>query len=420
MREPIGTQPGDAPGQAGWLVAETARLLEFAEGSWDPLGGYGRQDDRGVRAPGTPAELWITGRMTHVYALGELLGHPGSAELVLHGLAALHGRLRDGEHGGWYSEVDSGGPVRTRKEFYQHAFVVLAASSAAVAGHPSALGVLNEALELIDRRFWSPDAGLVVESWDESFSEAEPYRGVNATMHGVEAFLAAFEATGAPVWRDRALRMTTRVVREFARPNDWRIPEHFDSDWNPLPEYNAEHPDDPFRPYGSTIGHGLEWARLCLHLHAALGADSPSWLVEDARALFERAVRDGWAVDGADGFVYTVGWDGVPVVRQRLHWVLAEGIAAASALHAVTGEWSYRHWYYTWWEYAEAYLVDRVLGSWHHELDPGNRPAATVWTGKPDAYHAVQATLLPRIPVRASVAVGVRDALDSGELVGIR
>jgi hypothetical protein len=39
-----------------------------------------------------------------------------------------------------------------------------------------------------------------------------------------------------------------------------------------------------------------------------------------------------------------------------------------------------------------------------------------VWVGKPDAYHAVQATLLPRIPVRASLARGVRDALTSGDL----
>jgi len=414
-----GPEIGDRPGQVGWLAEETARLLEFAEGSWHPLGGFGRQDDRGMLDPSGPAELWITGRMTHCFALGTLLGHPNSPGLVHHGVSALRGRMRDGQHGGWYPEVDSGGPARTQKEFYQHAFVVLAAASAHVAKHPKAGELLADALQVVDQRFWSEADGMVVETWDELFTEPEPYRGVNAAMHGVEAFLAAFDATGDTLWRDRALRMTTRVLREFAEPNGWRIAEHFDSDWNPLPDYNRDRPDDPFRPYGATVGHGLEWSRLCLHVHAALGGASgggPSWLVDDARQLFDRAVRDGWAVDGADGFVYTVDWDGKPVVHQRMHWVLTEGIGAAVTLATVTGEESYRRWCPIWWDYAERYLVDRELGSWHHELDRHNRPSATVWSGKPDAYHALQATLLPRIPVRASVARGVRDAVASGDL----
>jgi mannose/cellobiose epimerase-like protein (N-acyl-D-glucosamine 2-epimerase family) len=414
-----GPELGNRPGQVGWLAKETARLLEFAEGSWHPLGGFGRQDDRGMLDPSGPAELWITGRMTHCFALGTLLGHPSSPGLVHHGVSALRGRMRDGQHGGWYPEVDSGGPARTQKEFYQHAFVVLAAASAHVAQHPNAGELLADALQVVDQRFWSEADGMVVETWDELFTEPEPYRGVNAAMHGVEAFLAAFDATGDTLWRDRALRMTTRVLREFAEPNGWRIAEHFDSDWNALPDYNRDRPDDPFRPYGATVGHGLEWSRLCLHVHAALGGASgggPSWLVDDARQLFDRAVRDGWAVDGADGFVYTVDWDGKPVVHQRMHWVLTEGIGAATTLAAVTGEESYRRWCPIWWDYADRYLIDRELGSWHHELDRHNRPSATVWSGKPDAYHALQATLLPRIPVRASVARAVRDALASGDL----
>ncbi|WP_445186847.1 AGE family epimerase/isomerase [Pseudonocardia sp. Cha107L01] len=419
MLEQRWPEQGDRPGQADWLAAETARLLQFAEGSWHPLGGFGRQDDRGMVDPSESVELWITGRMTHCFALGELLGYPGSAGLVEHGLAALRGRLRDSEHGGWYPEVGSSGPVRTEKPFYQHCFVLLAAASALIAGHPGAGELVVDALAVIDERFWSEADGMVVETWDELFTEAEPYRGVNAAMHGVEAFLAAYDATGDTLWRDRAVRMITRVAREFAEPNAWRIAEHFDSAWNPLPDYNRDHPDDPFRPYGATVGHGLEWSRLCLHAHAALGGpagDGPSWLVDDARRLFDAAVRDGWAADGADGFVYTVDWDGKPVVHQRMHWVLAEGVGAATTLATVTGDDSYRRWYPVWWDYAERYLIDRELGSWHHELDRHNRPSATVWVGKPDAYHAVQATLLPRIPVRASLARGVRDALTSGDL----
>jgi sulfoquinovose isomerase len=413
----LGAVAGDQPGQAHWLAAETARLLAFAEGSWHPLGGFGRQDDLGKRVLEAPVELWLTGRMTHVYALGELLGYPGSAELAEHGLAALHGLMRDAEHGGWYPEVGWDGPISTDKPFYQHAFVLLAAASGALAGLPHAGELLDSALTVIDTRFWSEAEGMVVEGWDRGFTAAEPYRGVNATMHGVEAFLAASDALGGDaLWRDRALRMTERVVIEFAAPHGWRIPEHYDAQWRPLPDYNIDNPDHPFRPYGSTVGHGLEWSRLCLQLHAALGAGAPSWLVEHARGLFDTAVRDGWAVDGADGFVYTVDWDGKPVVHQRMHWVLAEGVGTAATLYAVSGDEQYRRWYQTWWDYAERYLIDREHGSWHHELDRHNRPAATVWPGKSDAYHAVQATLLPRVPVRGAVARAVSDALAAGEI----
>lgn len=417
-RPGLGADTGDGPGQAGWLARETARLLEFAEGAWHPLGGFARQDNNGIRLLDAPVELWLTGRMAHVYALGELLGYPGGAELAEHGLAALHGRMRDPVHGGWYPEVGADGPVRTDKPFYQHAFVVLAAASGTIAGLPDADGLLDEALAVIDRRFWSEADGMVYETWDRAFTATEPYRGVNATMHGVEAFLAASDALAGTeagkLWLNRALRMTSRVVRDFAAPNGWRIPEHYNPEWQPLPDYNADRPDDPFRPYGCTVGHGLEWSRLCLHAYAALEADGPSWLVEQARQLFDSAVRDGWETDGAAGFVYTVDWDGKPVVHQRMHWVLAEAIGAAAALHAVTGEEPYRRWYQIWWDYAERYLIDRKLGSWHHELDRYNSPSATVWAGKVDAYHAVQATLLPRIPVRASIAGAVREALGTG------
>ena len=32
-----------------------------------------------------------------------------------------------------------------------------------------------------------------------------------------------------------------------------------------------------------------------------------------------------------------------------------------------------------WWELAERCFIDREHGSWHHELDPSNRPAGRIW-----------------------------------------
>ena len=81
------------PAHARWLETETDRLLAFGRASAAPSGGLLRLDDVGRPLPG-PVELWITCRMTHVYALAHLLGRPGSAALVDHGLAALDGLFR--------------------------------------------------------------------------------------------------------------------------------------------------------------------------------------------------------------------------------------------------------------------------------------------------------------------------------------
>ncbi len=197
---------------------------------------------------------------------------------------------------------------------------------------------------------------------------------------------------------EQALGIARRIVVEFAEPQQWRIPEHFTPDWQPMLEHHRDQPDHPFQPYGATVGHGLEWSRLLLHLEAALGPRAPDWLLPASIALFERAAADGWSVDGRPGFVYTTDWDGVPVVRDRMHWVTAEGIAAAArAAPAHRRGRASPSCARTWWGFAEEYHIDRERGSWIHQLDAENRPASSVWPGKPDLYHAVQATLACRV-----------------------
>jgi mannose/cellobiose epimerase-like protein (N-acyl-D-glucosamine 2-epimerase family) len=200
------------------------------------------------------------------------------------------------------------------------------------------------------------------------------------------------------------LSIVDHLVHGEARAHGWLLPEHYDPRWRVRLEFNRDEPAHPFRPFGATVGHLFEWARLAVHLKRALGGEAPPWLVPDAVALFETAVRTGWAVDGRAGFVYTTDFAGTPVVRNRLHWVVTEAMAAAWTLHQETGDPAYLERFREWCEHAEDCFVDRERGSWHHELDPENRPAATVWAGKPDIYHAYQATLLPALPPAASFA----------------
>lgn len=418
------------PGDPAWLGAEERRLAGFAAGALVP-DGFGWLDARGGVEPDRPTETWITARMTHVFSLAHLRGDPGAADLADHGLAALFGPLYDVELGGWFDEAPGGGGAAAirersqagggkalpRKSAYPHSFVVLAASSAVIAARPGARELLNRALTVFDERFWEEEAACVRESWDADWTVTEPYRGANSAMHWVEALLAAADATGDLRWTRRALAIAERLVHGVAAAHDWRLPEHFTPDWRPVPDYNRDQPDHPFRPFGSTTGHLLEWARLLVHLELALeraGQAAPAWLRTDAEQLFANAVRRGWDVDGAEGFAYTLDWQDEPVVRQRMHWVVAEATMAAWALARRTGDPAYTEHYDRWWSYADRFHVDREHGSWRHELDPANQPSGSVWAGKPDVYHAYQATLLPQVGLAPSIAAALSAADNDG------
>ncbi|XAS77044.1 AGE family epimerase/isomerase [Dermatophilaceae bacterium Sec6.4] len=386
----------DQPDHRAWLLRQTALQLQFARNFPHPGGGSWWLDEQGRPDQAKPVHTYVTARMLHAYSLGHLAGIPGCAPLAARALQGLTGQLRDAVNAGWFASIGPGPECDDAKEAYAHAFVVLAASSATFADIPGARALLDEALHVLDARFWEEAYGLHRDQAAADWSEYSNYRGINANMHSVEALLAASDATGDPRWRERAARITTTVLG-WARGNGWRVPEHFDAEWSPMMEHHRDEPDHPFQPYGATVGHGLEWARLALHVAAAGVGDAPV-LTDGAVQLFQRAVADGWAVDGADGFVYTTDWTGTPVVRQRMHWVVAEAICAAAALLKHTGDRGYDTWYRTWWDYAATYLIDDD-GSWRHELDPGNQPAATVWSGRPDLYHSLHATLLPRLPL---------------------
>lgn len=396
------------PTHRDWLARHGESLLAFGRRSPYPGGGAAWLTDDGSPWLERGVETWISARTAHVYSLGTLLGVPGCRPLAQAALAGLTGPLRDGEGGGWFPSLAADGTPGPGKTAYTHAFVVLAASSATAAGLDGADRLLADALAAFEKWFWDEEAGKAVDTWDAQFTVLDPYRGINANMHTVEAFLAAADVTGERVWLDRAARIGA-FAAHAAADNEWRLPEHFDESWTPQPELNADRPDDQFKPYGATVGHGLEWSRLLLHLEAA-GAEGADWLAA-ARGLFDRATTDGWAVDGADGFVYTTDWSGTPVVRDRMHWVAAEAIGAAAALAQRTGEPEYGDWYARVWDYAERSLVDHEHGSWHHQLAPDNTPVATVWPGKADLYHAYQATLLPRLPLAPTLATAIARGL---------
>ena len=389
------------PGGTAWRAAERRRLIEFAERSVLPSGGFAWLDEDGRPDSSHPLYLWINARMTHVFGLEALhFGSERARAIAQGGIRVLADAFEDPVNGGWFEAVSAdGAPVDATKAAYGHSFVVLAAATGVAAGLHGAGELLERALAQVTTRFWEPGIGAMRERYMlPDWRDEEPYRGANANMHTVEALLTAAAALGDQDLAQMALRVAATVIEGAARATGWRVVEHFDEHWAPIREFNAANPGDHLRPYGLTIGHWLEWSRLLTAIEAAVD-DPPVWLLEGATALFANSYRFGWPTDDAIGCPYTVDYENRPVVDARLFWVSAEAVLAADALARRTSDALPRRVLPRFWREIDGYFVDRQRGAWHSELNAQGVPASTIWSGKPDVYHAYQACLFPDLPV---------------------
>jgi mannose/cellobiose epimerase-like protein (N-acyl-D-glucosamine 2-epimerase family) len=389
-----------------WLLDQASALFDFFEPhSINPAGGFFSLDDRGqpvAQIPPLAREIHSTTRMVHCFAIARLMGRPGAGAFIDHGMDFLWRAHRDAKNGGYFWGIGDAGPTDDRKQAYGHAFVLLAASSAKVVGHPDADRLLADVSEVLKTRFWEAAHGASAEEFSRDWQPISRYRGQNSNMHLTEACMAAFEATGDNLYLEMAESIATLLIQKLTAANDWRLPEHFDENWRLDRDYAG---GDVFRPYGTTPGHWLEWVRLLLQLWE-IGGRRLDWLPGAAKAMFDRATSEGWN-DEKGGFRYTLDWTGKPHLRNRLWWPAAEGIGAAAFLNAIDGAAQYEDWYRRIWDFVASQLIDRENGGWLTEpADPlGN--VAPLFTGKPDLYHALQACLIPLLPTSWTITRGL-------------
>ena len=458
-----------------WLDDRINDLFDFGINS-QQYGGFGYLNSEGKIDKTKNMQTYITCRMTHIYSMYALENDFDeqlqdkvklARELASHGVKSLINNVQDKKNKGFYEEICSysdrsdskfaniseqisnecaeydlktlpseGG---SRKVAYAHAFVLLAASSAVCAKIPRAEELFHNIVDVVNEYFWDDKCQKTIESYDEDWSNCEKYRGVNAAMHMTEAFLNTFCAVNAmPAisdinWFQRAESLVCFVF-DLARNNSYMVPEHFDENWEPVWNYNVEDKRHQFRPYGATVGHAMEWARLGVQLvlthykHTGDIGNKYLNVLKDCVGLYNVALQT-WGVDGKDGFVYTTDFKSNPIVRDRMHWVLCEAIGATIALKqakSLLKKLSYNvdfmnlkygvkyiknsdyfnvenisdiklgfldvydYWYRKFIKYADNYLITDD-GRWNHQLDFSNNFSTTIWDGRPDIYHAYQA-----------------------------
>ncbi|MFK7745716.1 MAG: AGE family epimerase/isomerase [Roseobacter sp.] len=385
-----------------WLQTQSETLFSFFDASLQGDAGFTLLDYHGRPLPTDIQELHTTTRLIHSYALGVLRGHPGAEQIVDHGMAYLKSHHHDQVHGGYAWSVKGDAIADGTKLAYGHVFVLLAASSAKCAGHPDADALIDDISSVLHQRFWEDDAGLFSDEWNRDWTPFSDYRGMNANMHGVEALLAAYEATGIEIYLTRAGRILDFFTDKMARQAQWRLPEHYHADWSADRSYAGNH---MFRPAGTTPGHSFELGRLLLQ-HWDLAGRPATDAPHRARCLIEQALEDAWLPDG--GIAYTLNFDGGVADASRFWWPVTEAINALSTLLLIDENPADEVWYRKVWGFADKRFIDHQSGGWFPAIDRDGVPTRSIFAGKPDIYHALQACLFPLSGRVSSMAKGWR------------
>jgi mannose/cellobiose epimerase-like protein (N-acyl-D-glucosamine 2-epimerase family) len=395
----------DRPYHRRWLLEQADGLFEFFQyRAMNPKGGFFDLDDEGRPLPNANPVRGIhaSARMVHCYSIGYLLGRPGSGDLIDHGMDYIWNRHRDTANGGYHWSLNDDGPADATKQGYGHAFVLLAASSAKVVGHPLADRMLADITEILDTKFWEERHGAIAEEFQADWSPVDggSYHGQNSNMHLTEALMAAFEVTGERHYLEKAESIADLVIRRSAGSVGYRVAEHFDAEW--VIDKDYYHRDEMFRPAGTTPGHWLEWARLLLQLWA-LGDKRHAWMPDAAKNLVVQSMSLGWDKEKG-GFFYTLDWQDRPAKTSKLWWPMCEGAAAAHFVNQhLPADDFYEDSYRLIWSTIANRFIDHENGGWHEELTEDLVPAHTLFPGKGDIYHALQACLIPLYPATGSL-----------------
>ncbi|MGB1257641.1 MAG: AGE family epimerase/isomerase [Thiolinea sp.] len=377
--------------QRTFLQQHIRHTLDFYQPNvFDKNGGFFQhfRDDGSIYDANT-RHLVSSTRFVFNYAMAEQ--HFSDSDYkawIRHGLRHLEEQHFQPGSGGYAWLLEGDKVVDATNHCYGLAFVIVAASTALMAGVEEGRTSLDKAWQLMEQHFWDEEHGLYRDEANADFSVVDPYRGQNANMHSCEAMLWAYEATGETRFLDRATELADNITRRQAAKANGLVWEHYNADWEVDWDYNRDDPQHLFRPWGFQPGHQTEWAKLLLILNRHAPQD---WHIPRARALFDEALAKAWDTEHG-GICYGFAPDGSICDGDKYFWVQAESFAAAALLAEATGDTVYRDWYQRIWEYSWQHMVDHEYGAWFRILTRDNRKYDDLKSpaGKTD-YHTMGA-----------------------------
>lgn len=351
-----------------WLAQSALPLWSTA--GVDPVGGFTeRLTMEGAPDYAAPKRVRVQARQIYVFCHAELQGlWPGGIECAHRGYEFLmrHAWHPDG-NGGVVCVLDREGRVLdAKRDAYDHAFVLYAlAWLYRTTRDADVLTSLDQVVADLDKHLKLPDGAYLADDtgW--------PRRWQNPHMHLLEAFIAAYEATGRETFLARAQLIVELFRAHFFDPVQGVLGEYFTPDWKPAPG------EEGLSVEG---GHHLEWVWLLHRFAKVAQQDVPS----EAARLY--ATARAYSIETDTGLVFDE-MSRTHEVRRRTKrcWPQTEALKAEIALAEAEGRpvpscadeiinALFRY-----------YLDKSVLGGWNDVVDEHNRaisrtiPASTFY-----------------------------------------
>jgi mannose/cellobiose epimerase-like protein (N-acyl-D-glucosamine 2-epimerase family) len=260
--------------------------------------------------------LRVVTRQLYVFSAAAAAGLAGAEEAVALGLEYLRCHAFDAD-GGYHWRFDlSGCVIDARRDLYDHAFVLLALSSAMRVLPAPKLKEEAQALDAyLHDAFPHPEGG-----YGESLPPSLPRRQ-NPHMHLLEACLAAAEAFGNDPFLDRADALVDLFLTRMFQPAEGALPEFFDEALMPQREQGL---------FVVSPGHHCEWIWL-FDWHArrrAAAGRTPVPGIDVAILQLARFV-DRHGVHPRTGALVDEVWsDGTPRMTGQRLWPQTERLKA--------------------------------------------------------------------------------------------
>jgi mannose-6-phosphate isomerase len=300
-----------------------ARLREWAAGAALPLwasegfdAASGRFEERltlnGKAIVDVPIRLLVQARQIYSFAVAARRDwHPRALDLVdaAYSNMVTSYHRSDGRAGWVFSVRRDGSVAESKRDFYAHAFVLLAvASYVEVTGRHEALKVADDTLSFLDAGMRGRQAGYV-----EAVPASDPVRRQNPHMHLFEALLALWRVTSDQRYLARAQQMFELFRQHFFEPGAGVLREYYDEELAPA----ANDAGEIVEP-----GHHYEWVWL-LRQFERVSADSVQPFVD---ALYGHADRYGYNARGL--IVDELTRDGRVRTASHRVWPVTEAIKA--------------------------------------------------------------------------------------------
>ena len=336
------------------LIVDHSLPLWSREGRDSAAGGFiERLDIEGRADRFAPRRVRVQARQIYCFAKAAQLGwYPQGREIAIKGLEFLLAKAKspDGQPGFVHLLDPTGAVLNPSRDTYDHAFVLLAfATVYQLSGDAQVGDEIKSLVGFLDTDLRSPHGGFL-----EGIPTTLPRRQ-NPHMHLFEAMIATFDATGDPIYQNRAGDLFALFIANLYDPRRQVLGEYFEEDWSRIEPASVE------------PGHQAEWVWLLKGFERITGCPTARHRAQLlASAMRYRDEVTGCLFDEGDA-------DGKIRKFTRRLWPQTE-IAKAFIAQAEAGERGaadealkalnrlYQH-----------YLRHPVLGGWYDQFDHDSR-----------------------------------------------